>query len=903
MSVHLSTKFRHQVTWNGYAADLMKSGLQKYIRRGQTDKALYCAGELDLFKEAQDEEKGEGVRTNFLHRLMVIYMEDVENVSLFPTIYHSMKELFTERTKPDRNKQKEERQISEVVRLLAASQKARMCSHIRAVFNPIYKAIHASYPSIHHLWTFIEKNNATTLADYCKLFQTYLQEKNVLAVYYAFQIDQSTEKLTAPLFRSKSPVWFIFHELVKRDEQVKLFVEWYKEHLGTIKESFLCWLFPLLHVLDIIPKGEVPAVQEGGNWDRNRAGEKIVIDDYVEDKHTSKGRGKGLVEFALRGSLVENQAGFVIPLWKQFYEDGKRMEDGVPILGQVPVVAPAVVPASVPAVQKPSAQKARRPPIVEETLLESSYPFLVRTQLVTMGSKMDVYLAKNPAGKLVVVKGPYQTRDEIDVLLSNTEWKKRHGLPYNHFEVKEMIPDRWPEGTPLGARNKIDRSRTAFFLIFDSYLQENEIRTKMHSSSLWPATEVVDWDQIPFHFDYKSRALTDQEYRDYVHAVLFRYLLGISDFADRNFLMKDGRVISIDEDIENREIDLYKALQKNKAEFVYRWLLTHYDDLQVRGWQVKYPSQQAKLEEIQDRDRCLRLFQPAHVSAPVAVAVVPVVAEVAPVEVAPVTSLVAGKASFAVASTAGAAGGLEVAGKASLEPPQEIKDRIKPEITISKMNDNFVFIDNLYRSRMTLLDILEERGYEVAKYRAFSPAEATAAAAAFPSLSFKVTKRDDPTKVCDIRYAAITRQKLEDFFKDVEDEDSENTEVIVMMPGPVGDAHHMTALKQYMLGKEQPGPNGEKIRRKLRVSFFSMYMLVVNPLKHTLVPKHELVPEEKHKELMASLYATSKTKFPEIKFHVDPIARCIGAVPGDIVKITRASASSGESIIYRVCAP
>jgi DNA-directed RNA polymerase subunit H len=119
----------------------------------------------------------------------------------------------------------------------------------------------------------------------------------------------------------------------------------------------------------------------------------------------------------------------------------------------------------------------------------------------------------------------------------------------------------------------------------------------------------------------------------------------------------------------------------------------------------------------------------------------------------------------------------------------------------------------------------------------------------------------------------------------------------------VGDAHHMTALKQYMLGKEQPGPNGEKIRRKLRISFFSMYMLVVNPLKHTLVPKHEIVPEEKHKELMASLYATSKSKFPEIKFHVDPIARCIGAVPGDIVKITRASASSGESIIYRVCAP
>jgi DNA-directed RNA polymerase subunit H (RpoH/RPB5) len=54
---------------------------------------------------------------------------------------------------------------------------------------------------------------------------------------------------------------------------------------------------------------------------------------------------------------------------------------------------------------------------------------------------------------------------------------------------------------------------------------------------------------------------------------------------------------------------------------------------------------------------------------------------------------------------------------------------------------------------------------------------------------------------------------------------------------------------------------------------------------------------------MESLYVISKSKFPEIKFHVDPIARCIGAVPGDIIKITRPSASAGQAIIYRVCTP
>jgi DNA-directed RNA polymerase subunit H len=215
------------------------------------------------------------------------------------------------------------------------------------------------------------------------------------------------------------------------------------------------------------------------------------------------------------------------------------------------------------------------------------------------------------------------------------------------------------------------------------------------------------------------------------------------------------------------------------------------------------------------------------------------------------------------------------------------------------MNDNFVFIDNVYRSRLTLLDILASRNYNVDKYRKFSPAEAAAAVTSFSSLSFKVSKNDDETKVCDIRYANISRQKMETFFDDIEDEDTENTEVIVMMTGPISDAHHLIALKQYL----KPLASGTGERRKLHVSFFSIEMIVVNPLTHVLVPKHEIVPQERHKELMESLYVTAKSKFPEIKFHIDPIARCIGAVPGDIIKITRPSISAGEAVIYRVCAP
>ena len=903
MSQYISTTHHHQITWNGYPADVIKSGLQKYIRRGMIEKALYCAGECDLFKEAPNAGQGEGIRTNFLHRLMVIFMEDVENMSLWPDMTHKMKEIFEERKKENRDKAKEERLISEVVIQLGASTKARMCSHIRAVFNPKYKPIHGSYPLLQPLWTAIEQNEKEktlgTLEHNCKLYSKYVKEKNILAVYYGFQIEGSEEKLKEKILRSFDPVWYLFQQLLnpmdpKQSAVVNKFIEWNKEHMGKLGESFMCWLLPLLYHLGVISQGELPNVDFTAypmNWDQNRAGVKIEMNEFVVDKHTAKGRrkGKGLLEFALHGSLVENPALFVNPLWKQFYEDGKRMDDGVPILGELSAVAASVAVAPITASVAASNPLKRKKPIaglIEEPLSGSiaqpiagqmddekadtesrAYDFVVRTQLTTMGTKMDVYFAKDKTGSLVVVKGPYQTRKEIDILVSNTEWKKRYNLPYNKFVVRQLIPDRWPEGVPLGARNKINRNLPAFFLVFESYIDESQIRTKMRSSPLWSPTEVVDWEQIPFHFDYKNRALSDQEMKDYVHALLFRYLLGISDYADRNFVLKDGRIISIDEDVENHEINLYKVLQKNKAEFVYRWLTSNYEKLDLQQWEPKDPndaSQQKRLKDIQTKELCLRMFQDPANAQPMAPAP-------EPQAVPPVA------------------------------PP---KESIKPEITSSIMNDHFVFIDNVYRSRMTLLDILEMRGYDVEKYRKFSPAEAKEALHSLTSLSFVAPKKDDATQICDVRYVNITNPKLETYFKEnVADENSEKTEMIIMTEGPVTDRHHATALKQYLSMKEEPNENGERVRRKLRVSFFSIELLVINPLKHVLVPKHELVPDSEHKKLMESMYITAKSKFPEIKFHVDPIARCIGAVPGDIVKITRASASAGETIIYRVCAP
>jgi hypothetical protein len=577
MESKLSDKYRNEISWNGYGSDVMKSALQKYIRRGMPEKALYVAGELDLFKEAPD--RGETIRTNFLHRLMIIFLEDVENTSLLPEIHSLITKLFLERNNPERNKVLEEQWISRIVFLLTNSTKARVCSHIRAVFNDKYKPLLDEYPTLKTLNTTISKG------DKYELLYHALRSKSLNAIYYAFQIDAASE-----LVDRKRPVWVIFDQLKKFYPEMDIYIDWYKNHLGKMKEGFLCWLFPMLVYLGVIPSeqpfDEQKIDAQGYAWDRNRRGETIEIDSFVVDRHTKKGKDKDLVEFAIVGAHVENEASFVNQLWKRFYEDSKRYEEGQPVLGEPIERVPA------------SAERALRETEVFE--------FVVRTQITTSSSKMDVYFARDSTGKLVVVKGPYDNKKDLKVLLRNTKWKQRHNLPYIPFVIKQLIPDRWPEGIPLGARNAVDRTGPAWFIVFDAVVQD--LVTKKHSSKLWPETEVVDWDAVSLHFDIKDR-LTDREMEDYALALMFRYVRGVSDLADRNFLRAGGRVISIDEDIEKRHVNLYGELRKNKAAIMYKWFETHYDDLDAIEWESEDEEEKQRLKIVKNREKFLQLLK------------------------------------------------------------------------------------------------------------------------------------------------------------------------------------------------------------------------------------------------------------------------------------------------------
>lgn len=84
------------------------------------------------------------------------------------------------------------------------------------------------------------------------------------------------------------------------------------------------------------------------------------------------------------------------------------------------------------------------------------------------------------------------------------------------------------------------------------------------------------------------------------------------------------------------------------------------------------------------------------------------------------------------------------------------------------------------------------------------------------------------------------------------------------------------------------------------IQIFLMKELMYNPMKHEFVPKHKKMSEEEAKTLIDTMQLKSKNQLPLIQKQ-DIIARWLGLYPGDIVKITRYTETSGKYYYYRCC--
>ena len=542
----MNAKFRCETTACGYDFSVVKSGIQKYIRRGIEDKALKCAEEMDRFAELGT--PGERLRTNMIHRLQIIFLEDIGlgNYYLWKKMCEWINILLDERKKESRNRQKEVEVIELIVRNLCRSKKTRAGSFMNALCN-------------------LDDNDIE-----CLKYSGYAEKLEVLSSF-----DEYMNKLSM-LLPSKNwrcilyvrKLFDMCMEEKKRFKLLEMLLENYvslneckmwKKDLLNLKEGFLLYIIPLgkylfgCEELQLYEDCVTPINVGNGLWPCLG---KFDIDDYVLDKHVKNkdSKNKDIEYFAKESSKVIPEVFIVPENMKKIYlwiRCGKNKEELNKLFNSKMITK----------MIKPKVELI----LLEDITMETELEFVTRIQLVTSNSKTDTYYATF-AGELMFVKGPFKDDKVIKDFIKFQDEKKELNIPYiENVYCLYLYPNRWLEGTPIGLRNSVNRNEKYAFMVCKSLFEMSEIKTKMHRSLKWPETEVVDTKNC---IDINVYELNEYEFLEYLKVIAYRISRNLGDLADRNFMKKEGRIYSIDEEVIKKEIDLLSSFGKQKYEYI-----------------------------------------------------------------------------------------------------------------------------------------------------------------------------------------------------------------------------------------------------------------------------------------------------------------------------------------------
>ena len=372
----LRPTYRMALTFHGHPSDQIVSAMQKYIRRGECDKALYSALDIDLFFQINKLEPTDVVysangsnvtaeetlkivkakRTNLMNRLLVICLEDVGLAApgaLFK--FETLRKQWVMHRESIEQQYIAKRALVQIVTMLCKLKKSRSVSDIKSVYF------------VRPMWTYIQDNER-----WKKFYEPPEPTKGAGKKYYGNEFIISVRKHLDGFvteLKAKSDYVFYWQSLlfgeIGEAETMKIVYKILKDNAEEAKDSQLAkaidilsskdyyghfknsdrdkWLFFIYPVLLSITVNQVGAGgKDAINWDFNFIGYNVTsmtaveiggdegvkelykkhmnstdefeIDDYCIDMHTAKGKkcGKTSFDFLTTGSFVENQEDRVI---------------------------------------------------------------------------------------------------------------------------------------------------------------------------------------------------------------------------------------------------------------------------------------------------------------------------------------------------------------------------------------------------------------------------------------------------------------------------------------------------------------------------------------------------------------------------------------------------------------
>ncbi len=200
-------------------------------------------------------------------------------------------------------------------------------------------------------------------------------------------------------------------------------------------------------------------------------------------------------------------------------------------------------------------------------------------------------------------------------------------------------------------------------------------------------------------------------------------------------------------------------------------------------------------------------------------------------------------------------------------------------------------IIEIYKSRKNILEILEERGFDVSDYNNFTYDELHTMIQN-QQLDLLLKKKDGSKKVY-IKYnitKVLRPNSIYDIVEDVfhiENLLSKNDDMIIINKDEPNETIQNTVKNIWL-------------QDSIYISVINIARLQFNILKHNLVPTHTVLSSEE-KEIFIKKYNITNSKMIPTISYFSPVSLVLGIRPGDVCKIERFSKTSIDSDFYRIC--
>lgn len=324
-----------RVSFNKLQFDIVKSGLQKSIRRCMLPQALSYGIEGDLFSLAESLGHARGNRTNMMNRLRIILVEDLFD---WRTILQ-VEPWFTAWEKERKNISSRKYLLS-IIRVLTTAKKIRLVNDLKVfLIRDLYRQVLGNkYDKIFSGW-----NEHGGQTDNMSRFIYLLRNKNPNCLHWYEQVYLQGHynsvwgpmidlvSGTNPTLLSVIKSLYRLQSQLTKDHRERYIYILYAIAL-ILFEHRIDWSIQDLPVLMTDQEAEQMYQDHLQQWrPDNLPYDKSgwLPENIVVDKHTMRGRarGKTTLDFAVEGSLVFNEdKNFYFPILRNIFIEKKTTE-------------------------------------------------------------------------------------------------------------------------------------------------------------------------------------------------------------------------------------------------------------------------------------------------------------------------------------------------------------------------------------------------------------------------------------------------------------------------------------------------------------------------------------------------------------------------------------------------